>query len=358
MRLDFVIAHLGSGGAQRVMVLLANHFCSLGYEVNIITFNKGLAFDLNKNINLVNLHDGKIPNHTLRSLWKLLTYYRKKDNRPSIMISFITQLSFVAIIAAKLYRIKIIASEHSNCLSAQKPIFLTNFVRNFLYPLADYLTVLTSYDVDYYLKKKINVTVMPNPLTFDIAPIKDSPKSKVVVAAGNLDRYHIKGFDNLLDIMTPLLLAKPDWKLKIVGGGEKGLSFLKAKAMENKILNSLILPGFRSDIAEIMQESEIFILSSRHEGLPMVLLEAMSQGMACISYDCITGPSDIITHNLDGFLVENQNIEEMKMQMAILMDDESIRKRFSQNAIRSLENFKIENISAKWENLFNNLIKE
>ncbi|USD24821.1 glycosyltransferase family 4 protein [Flagellimonas marinaquae] len=355
MKLDFIIAHLRSGGAQRVMVLLANHFSKLGYQVNIITFNKGLAFDLDEKINLVNLHHGKIPNHTFRSLYNLILYYKKKKNRPNLVISFITQLNFISILASKFYGIKIIVSEHSNYLSAQKPVFFTHFIRKYLYIKADYLTVLTSYDVDFYKKMGINVTIMPNPLTFEVIKELPANRTRTILAIGNVERYHIKGFDNLLEIAAPLLKKYPDWKLKIVGGGDSGLQFLKEKAKDYAIEDYVVFPGFRNDIAKIMNDSEIFILTSRHEGLPMVLLEAMSQGMACISYDCITGPSDIITHDYNGILVDNQNIPEMRANLEMLMNDNALRDKLKNNGPKSLDRFKIETIASKWIQLFENL---
>ena len=101
-----------------------------------------------------------------------------------------------------------------------------------------------------------------------------------------------------------------------------------------------------------MKNAEIFILSSRFEGLPMVLLEAMSQGMACIAYNCKTGPSDIINNKENGLLIEDQNIVAMQESLDLLIYNKKLRKELSDNALRSLDRFSMQTIIAKWEELF------
>ncbi|RTE53801.1 glycosyltransferase family 4 protein [Arenibacter aquaticus] len=355
MKIDFIIGSLTGGGAERVLVLLANYFVENGHTVRIITFYDGDAYELDSRISRVRLHGGKIKNHKIRSLKNLIGFYRIKDNRPNVIISFITQTNLVSIIVAKIYDINIIVSEHNSYLRAQHPKYLTNFTRTFLYPLANYLTVLTSFDIEYYKKKKVNVVVMPNPCSF--APIVEhnKTKDKTILAIGNLDRYHHKGFDNLLTLIAPVLHNHKDWTLKIIGGGEKGLKFLTKLVNQHNIQDQVIFTGFRKDVNQIMQRSEVFILSSRYEGLPMVLLEAMSQGMACIAYDCKTGPADIIENGKNGLLIEDQNSEAMQKELSKLLHDNALRNKLRNHAVQSLNRFSMENIGQQWEQIFSKL---
>lgn len=352
MKIDFIISDLKAGGAQRVMVLLANYFSKKSYEIRIITFNPGLAYQLNDNIALIELHYGKIPNHTIRSLYNLIIFYYNKKNRPNLIISFVTQLNLKAIIAAKIYGIKIIVSEHNSYLRAQHPLYLTNFTRNYLYPLVEYLTVLTAFDIEYYRKRGVNVLVMPNPCTFKVLNKSDHKRDKVILAVGHLDRYHHKGFDNLVTLIAPILKENPDWILKIIGDGDKGMKYLKNLVILQGLEKKVIFTGFRSDVNFIMQNSEIFILPSRFEGLPMVLLEALSQGMSCIAYDCKTGPSDIIQNEINGLIIEDQNMEAMSKGLVKLIKNENLRKRVRQNAIKSIDRYSMENIGDLWEDVF------
>ena len=101
-----------------------------------------------------------------------------------------------------------------------------------------------------------------------------------------------------------------------------------------------------------MKKAEIFILSSRFEGLPMVIMEALSQGMACIAYDCKTGPSDIIVNGTNGLLIEDQNIVAMQESLGLLINNKKLRKELSDNALTSLDRFSMQTIITKWEELF------
>ena len=355
MKLDFIITALSGGGAERVMVILANNFAEKGYEVSLITFNgkpEGDAYHLDKKIKRIRLHDGKFSNHKIRSLNNLYNYYKTEQNRPDTIISFLTFTNLISILVAKLYKIKIIVSEHISHLQGPKPELLSNITRGYIYRLSDFVTVLTAFDIQYYKKRKANVIVMPNPCTYSPIEENNHKRDKVILAVGSLDRYHHKGFDNLIEFITPVLIANPDWSLKIIGGGITGEPHLKSLVKKNNITKQIIFTGFQNNVSEHMKNSSIFILSSRFEGLPMVLLEAMSQGMACISYNCKTGPSDIINHLTNGILVEDQNKSAMKKQLLELINNEDLRTSLSKNAVKSIDSFSIEAISSKWETLF------
>ena len=193
---------------------------------------------------------------------------------------------------------------------------------------------------------------MPNPCTF--TPIKENTltRGKVILAIGSLDRYHDKGFDNLIKLISPVLKQHPDWMLKIVGKGEIGRAFLEELAIENGVEQQIIFTGFRKDVNDLMKGSEVFILSSRSEGLPMVLLEAMSQGMACIAYDCITGPSEMIINNQNGLLISDQDMHAMQTALVDLIEDEGLRRKLGQGALNTLNRYSLENVYNLWNNVF------
>ena len=135
------------------------------------------------------------------------------------------------------------------------------------------------------------------------------------------------------------------------------MKFLKDLTFKHQISNQVIFEGYSNNVAEIMRESDIYIMTSRFEGLPMVLLEAMSQGMACISYDCKTGPSDIIDNDINGILVEDQNENAMSQKLNILINLPELRIKLANNAINSLDRFKIDGIYKKYLNIFVNILK-
>ena len=358
-KIDFVISTLTSGGAERVLVLMAN---SLANNINndvsvILLYEADEAYKLDPTVKKIQLkHNKYIPTFTLNSIFNLMNHYRTKSNRPDVLISFLTKTNFITILIAKFFSIKIIAQEHTSYLRNQEDkAFIPLITRKYLYRIADIVTVLTSSDIANYKKLGVDVVELPNPCSFKPITKNLHLREKTILAVGNLDRYYIKGFDNLIHIMAPILKEYPDWKLKIIGSGDEGLKYLTTLAIEKNILDKIIFTGFTNNIAEIMYNSSIFILSSRFEGLPMVLLEAMSQGMACIAYDCVTGPSEIINNASNGLLIENQNTEQMQQGLRQLMNNLELRTKLSNKAIKSLDKYDLLEITNKYELLIKNI---
>ena len=198
---------------------------------------------------------------------------------------------------------------------------------------------------------------MPNPSSFEVCKTNNLHKrKKEIVAIGSVDRYHHKGFDNLLKIAKEVGRKNTEWKFKIVGAGDEGRKFLQNIVDELKLTN-VEFTGYRTDIKAILYNAEIFILPSRFEGLPMTLLEAYSQGAACIAFDCITGPSDIVTDRHDGLLIENQNNQAMAEGVLELIANQKLRAKLQKNAPLALEKFSIENVGSKWEKLLKEVVK-
>ncbi|MCD7900834.1 MAG: glycosyltransferase [Bacteroides sp.] len=166
----------------------------------------------------------------------------------------------------------------------------------------------------------------------------------------------VKGFDILIKAWVKVHSYCPDWKLKIYG-----------KSVEKEILVKLIqdlnlskvvaLYDPVTNIQEKYLASSLYVLSSRYEGFGMVLLEAMSCGIPCISFDCPYGPRDIIRDGIDGILVEKENIELLADAIIKLMIDNDLRKSMGQEALNNVEKFKIDQIAKQWNELFHELIK-
>lgn len=362
MKIHFIISTLGGGGAERVLKLMSESLSENElFDVSVITLldNKN-DFNLKTNVTIIDLKKVKyLPGHTLRSIFNLLRYYKYKSNRPDLIISFITLTNLICIITAKIYKIKIIAQEHNSYLRSMKGRkLISDFTKKYIYKWADVVTVLTAFDISFYKKNNVNVQIMPNPCSFEAITDNSHNRKNTILAAGNLDRYHHKGFDNLIELVAPILKKNPEWNLIIAGSGEVGLKYLKSIASRNQVTNQIEFIGFVSNISDYMYNASIYILPSRYEGLPMVLLEAMSQGMACIAYDCKTGPSDIIDNNYNGLLIEDQNKIEMIEGLKILIQNENLRQKLSNNAIRSLERYDIKKITLQYENLIKEILEQ
>ncbi|MBC6997980.1 glycosyltransferase family 4 protein [Cytophaga sp. FL35] len=351
MKIDFLINRMSGGGAERVVSLLANYLVEKGHKIRIITFQDTDKYYLDPKIERIKLHKHPLfQSVVVNGFFQLFNFYRKKKNRPDVMSSHICLLSYMTIPIAKIFGLKLIISEHTNHI--QVTSFARRFLRTYLYPLADAVTILTKFDQEYFSTRNKNVWLMPNPCPFDIIEeLNGREEKKEILAIGDLNRYENKGFDNLIDISASLLKKYPHWMVKIVGEGDEGQKVLMERAKQLGISSNIIFTGHRTDIQQLLRDSAIFVLTSKYEGMPMTLLEAMSQGACCISFDCISGPSDIITHNENGLLIEDQNVEEMRLGLEKLITNADLRKRLKSNAPASMEQFTITNVGDRWESL-------
>lgn len=361
MKLLFVISSLRGGGAERVMTVLTNELAKRGHDITLaIMTGSSHFYELHPSINIEYFEFKK--NKTLfgkiENRFKMLSFIRSlsRKERPDIIISFIYQMNTNVLLSTVFLGIPVIASEH-NTLD-RKMSLMEKIHRLYISRLADKLTVLTYHDYDFLGKRLTNKTVMPNPLPFNSLEVYNDNREKIVLAVGSIKRYTHKGFDNLIEIWSSIADNYPDWQLQIAGEfDEKSLRYLKNIESRIGSLNKVLFLGQIKNMTELLNKSSIFVLSSRWEGFPMVLIEAMSQGCTCISYDVVSGPREIINHNIDGIIVSNQNKEQMKKSLKDLMEDHSERKRLSECAIKSINRFSTKEIVDKWERLFVSLKK-
>jgi glycosyltransferase involved in cell wall biosynthesis len=175
--------------------------------------------------------------------------------------------------------------------------------------------------------------------------------AKIVLAAGRLTPQ--KGFDMLIRAWAGVSPAHPDWKLRICGSGQHQ-ERLKMQVTARGLTDSIEMPGAR-DLSEEMANASIFVLSSRYEGFPLVLLEAMSKGMAVVSFDCPTGPAEVIDDHRNGLLVTARSVKGLAAAISELIEDESLRRRVGPAAIQTARDYTIEAVGPRWEALFDEL---
>jgi glycosyltransferase involved in cell wall biosynthesis len=221
-----------------------------------------------------------------------------------------------------------------------------------LYPLLDRFVVLTEgalHDYDAHLEGRVKLARIPNSAR-ELGEPADLG-AKVVLAAGRLNVQ--KGFDWLIDAWAIVERDHPDWTLRICGDGEERAA-LEAQAARHG-LERLELPGASSDMGHEMSRASIFALSSRFEGFPLVLCEAMSKGMAPVSFDCPTGPAEMIEDGANGLIVALGDVEGFAAALARMMEDEDLRRRAGSAAARTGRNFKMDVIGPMWDELLSEL---
>jgi len=356
MKMVFIISSLGSGGAERVLTLLANYF-SKNNDVTILTFSNNEPFyPLNKNIKLIKLNlikeSHNIFETIINSIKRVLVLKKVlKDIDADINISFMTHTNIISIIATKLNGQKSIISERIAYDFYNSKIL--NFTRKIIYPWSDLLIVQTNSDKEHYIDilNTDKIEVIYNPIeTIDCDNIK---KENIILSVGRLETQ--KGFDSLIKAYNKIVDI--NWKLFIIGEGsqkEKLNNLVKEYNLDNKVF----LIGNQKNIFEWYKKSSIFVLSSIREGFPNVLLEAMSCGCAVVSFDCPYGPGEIIENEVNGILVENQNINKLALAIKDLIDNDKLRESISKNAIKVRDKYSIINIANKWEEVIKKVIDE
>jgi glycosyltransferase involved in cell wall biosynthesis len=224
-----------------------------------------------------------------------------------------------------------------------------------LYPRLDALVVLTDRDVRRYrrLTRERLATIVRIPNTArDLGGGSADPSTRVVLAAGRLNRQ--KGFDLLIDAWRFVAERHPGWRLRICGEGplEQRLS---ARIVRRGVAGTATLEPAAADIGADMEAASIFVLSSRYEGFPLILLEAMSKGMAVVSYDCPTGPAEIIEHEVNGLLVRRMKPRALARHLARMIEDDELRRRCADAAPATAEAYRMPAVGPRWDELFDSL---
>jgi len=225
------------------------------------------------------------------------------------------------------------------------------------YHRLDALVVLTEQDravYDELLNGAVPLYRIPNTVR-PLPGTKADLGAKTVYAAGRFRRQ--KGFDLLIPAWAEVAREHPDWHLRLRGRG-KLQQRLEDLIAEHGLEDSVVLEGPAEDIGADMAESAVFVLSSRFEGFPLILLEAMSKGMGVVSFDCPTGPADIVDDHRNGLLVPAGDIEGLGRAIREIVEDEALRRRMAAAAVETAQEYTIEAIGPQWEALFAELRTE
>ena len=372
-KLTFLLLHLGYGGIETSTINTANALCSK-YDIEIISFYKlsnNQSNKINKNINIKYLYDGGPNREEFKKYLKEHKYIktfregikainiliRKKllviraiiDSDSKYIVSTRWEFSILLSRYGNKNSIKI-AQEHHYHNNNQKYIkVISNKYNNI-----DYLCALTKTLEEDYKKFLINnkhtkVILLPNMIT-EIPKVNSSLKEKNIITVSRLD--YGKRNDEIIKAFSKI--EENDWKLYIIGDGNE-YNNLSNLVKELELEDRVILTGYKDkkEIEKYMLKSSIFLMASVSEGLPMVLLEAMSYGIPCIAYETDSGTSDIIEDCKNGYIIKNRNEEEYIERIETLIQNEDTRKEFGKYAKQSVNSFSKEEITKIWEKILN-----
>jgi GalNAc-alpha-(1->4)-GalNAc-alpha-(1->3)-diNAcBac-PP-undecaprenol alpha-1,4-N-acetyl-D-galactosaminyltransferase len=366
MRLTLVISSLERGGAEKIMTGLANAWAEQGRNVTLITLDQFdvPAFPLHESVTLRRLAfpaggSKHYMQAVLRNFRKLRTLRRAiRNSQPDVIVSFIDIPNIVTLLATRGLGMPVIVSERANPDLVHIG-WIWRVLRRIIYPSASALVLQTNASSALLKSKfKVRVCTIPNPVEFlgkgqKETQISCSQASCNLVAMGRLVPQ--KGFDLLLNAFARISQHHPQWSLKIVGGGP-----LRAD-LENQseilgIRDRVRFLGAVSDPFPIFHSADLFVLSSRFEGFPNALCEAMACGVPPVSFDCPWGPSEIIRDGVDGLLVPPEDVPALATALDRLMSDAQERGRLASRAPEIAMRFSRERILAMWDKLFEGLL--
>lgn len=370
-KVTILALHLGYGGIENAIVTLANTLVSK-YNVEILSvyrlYNEPV-YKLDERVKVSYISNIK-PNK------KEMMYYLKKKNfsmflkgiGQSIKTGFVKyiktpdvlrKINTDVIVSTRTVHnfliskfvsndIKKIAWEHNHHNNKKKYInSLVKSCKNI-----DNL-VLVSNELSEFYKGYLGSKVVYIPNCLDKMPSKLSKlDSKNLVAIGRLSKE--KGFDDLLKLFKKISIKHPDWKLNIVGDGMEKNNLLDL-AKELKLGDKVVFHGYQNKdyINNILLESSIYVMTSHTESFGLVLIEAMSYGVPCISYTSAQGANEIISDGETGYLIKNRSEDEMIEKIELLIENEKLRNKLGKNARLRSKNYSNEVVLDKWSKIIN-----
>ncbi len=355
MKIMFVLAGLGAGGAERVVSLLSGEMIRRGHDISVVSFDAPgdpVFHSLHSQVDIVRLAippGGGSPLRGVEAICRRTAALRGlfKRRRPDVVISFLTKINVLSIVASTGLQIPVVISERNNPV-AQRAHPLWAIAWKLAARRAAGIVLQTQAIKDLYPADiRSRAVVIPNP----VAPVAAKPEPHdglVMTAVGRLDWQ--KGFDMLIKAFATVAEDFPGWMLVIWGEG-KAKAELQSLVNETGCADRIKLAGKSRTPADWMKTADLFVLSSRYEGFPNVLLEAMAFGIPVVSFRCKFGPEDIIDDGVNGLLAEPENIDSLTQALRKIMSNKEVRYRIGAAGSASVAGYRVSDIVSKWEAL-------
>lgn len=378
MKLVYIFSSFAAkGGTERIFCDKMNWLAEVaGYEIVFVTYEQGnhpFAYPLSKKIRHVDLNTRFFTVSTMPLLKRIrfkftmprLFKHRLRklldEIQPDVVVSTTYALPLLREILSQPYRHVVESHVCYYQLLLQKKFTHISWLdrkiaRHLLEMLkrCEKVVVLTQKDAACW-KGYDNIEVIHNVLTNypeKITDVADRPKR--IIAVGRLHAQ--KGFDLLIQSWQLIAARHPDWQLVVYGHGGD-LQKLQQQLEKAGLTSSMTFAGATDNIYKEYQDSAFYVMSSRYEGWGLVLVEAMSCGLPCVSFDCPYGPSDIIRDGEDGFLVENGNIQQLAEKMELLINNKELREWLGVRARLNAARFTSDNIMPQWTKLFETIVQ-
>lgn len=354
------ISSLQKGGAERVIANLTNYFCREGYRVVLVTTRIAEEeYEVPESVerkisepSADQLTRGRISNfivrfRTLRNIWK--------DEKPDVIMSFIGKNNIMAILTSRFLKIPVAVAVRGEPFMEYYNGWM-RFAARHLFKVADGVILQTKQCCQFFPKAvRDKAVILKNPMNQSFFRERyEGERDKELVAVGRIDAN--KNHEMLIRAFAGIAEKYPDYRLTIYGDGELREE-LKKLVTELGMEKRITLPGSVKDVADAIYKTRVFILPSNTEGLPNTLIEAMILGLTVIATDCpCGGPADLIEHGVNGILTPVNNVEKMKDNLQIVLNNLQNSDAMGRNAAKTSDIYRPEKIYKEWENYLNSLI--
>jgi len=349
MRICFLEGDMSrAGGTERMTAWLANQLCG-EHQVGILSLRLGggeVFFPLNAAVShrVLPAFSGK--SGILKQIRWIHQYI--KENHIDRVINVDMGMGFYGILAAKGTNAKTVTWEHGNFYNNWGSR-LFPYMRRFAARHSDAVVVLTKRDQENYrthISRCAPLYVIPNP----VEPKEGcyDSDSKMILSVGHL--LENKGYHRAIEVAAKVLPQHPEWQWVICGEGPERAR-LETMIREKRLEKQVFLPGLVRDMDMQYRKAAILVMTSEMEGLPMVLLEGKAHRLPLVAFDIMTGLSDIIDNEINGFLVEPFDLEAMADRIRRLMENNLLRCQMSENTTVGMEKFSQKTIMKAWESI-------
>lgn len=354
-----------TGGAQRVVATLSNHWAAKGWNVDIVTLE-----DVQTDFYTL---DARVSRHQLaaaadesrKGLWANLRRIRALrrvllKRQPDVAVAMMETASVTLALAGRGLHTVLIGAERTHPPFSEIPNHW-KLARNYCLGMLDAVVAQTEVTANWLRRhtRSRQIHVIPNPIELPLDrhdPVVPPPErdgtTRILLGMGRL--VPPKNFGSLIEAFARIADALPQWRLVITGDGPERRALLSL-AQKLGISSRVSLPGVVGNAGAWYQRADLFALTSTFEGFPNTLLEALAHGVPAVAVDCDAGPRDLVRHCVDGLLVPAGNVELFADNLRTLMSDDSLRAEYSRRAAEARARFSVNHITDQWRNVFESL---
>ena len=353
MKITFLVAHLLSGGAERTVSYIASYLAKKGWSVTVLSISNDIFYSLDPNIKLITLSvPSKASNmferysNVIRRFWSVRSFLKK--NETDVLFCMLPETAKYVVKPYNSFKFKLITSERNN------PMFERADVQTFkqkVFSICDGIVFQTQRAKDFYYdvigdKGVVIHNAVGNELVYNMP--EDVVRKRKISAVGRCAKQ--KDYATLLSAFSKVVECYPDYTLEIFGNDQgEYADQMKKLALDLGIADNVKFMGVAKDAVIKIADSSVYVMSSRYEGMPNALMEAMAIGLPCVSTDCPNGPAELIEDGVNGLLVPVGDSDALAKAMLKMIEDKEFAARCAENARKILTTHSIDKKAAEYE---------